>query len=204
MTSHADRIPANFFHKAITLVVLCSNLWALPALAEQADRSKPVNIEADSVQMDDLQKTSVYQGDVVLQQGTLLVRANKLIAHQDAQGYGSGTAFGSPAYFRQKQDNSDEYLEGWADRIDMDNHKNTVLLTGHAQLKRGADEMHANSMIYNTVTQQFEAKSEPAASGEPPHRVRTAIFPKTTAPTPGSPLPLNGSTSLSAKPDSHE
>ncbi len=185
-------------------LVLCGSLWIIHAQAEQADRSKPVNIEADSVQMDDLHKTSVYQGDVVLQQGTLLVRASKLIAHQDAQGYGSGTAFGSPAYFRQKQDNSDEYLEGWADRIDMDNQKNTVLLTGHAKIKRGTNEMHANSMIYNTVTQQFEAKSEPAGAGQPPHRVRTAIFPKTATPTPASPLPLGSSQSLSTLPDNHE
>lgn len=204
MTSHADKTPVRFFRTAASILVLCSSLHAVLGMAEQADRSKPVNIEADSVQMDDLQKTSVYQGDVVLQQGTLLVRADKLIAHQDAQGYGSGTAFGSPAYFRQKQDNSDEYLEGWADRIDMDNHKNTVLLTGHARLKRGADEMHANSMIYNTVTQQFEAKSEPAANGAPPHRVRTAIFPKAAPPAPQSPLPLNSSSSLSTTPDSHE
>lgn len=188
----------------LLFLVLCSNLWSIRAQAEQADRSKPVNIEADSVQMDDLHKTSVYQGDVILQQGTLLVRASKLIAHQDAQGYGSGTAFGSPAYFRQKQDNSDEYLEGWADRIDMDNQKNTVLLTGNAIIKRGTNEMHANSMIYNTVTQQFEAKSEPASNGQPPHRVRTAIFPKTTTPTPASPLPLGSSQSLSTPPDNHE
>ncbi len=175
------------------------------ALAEQADRSKPVNVEADSVQMDDLNKTSLYQGDVVLQQGTLLMRADRMSVRQDAQGYSSATAFGAPVYFRQKEDGSDEYLEGWADRIDLDNKQNTAVLTGHARLKRGVNEMHASSMQYNTVTQQFWAKRDPnTPAGAVPDRVRTAIFPK-SAPQPAEQsLPLQGTGGLLDGQATHE
>ncbi|OZB11185.1 MAG: lipopolysaccharide transport periplasmic protein LptA [Marinobacter sp. 34-60-7] len=83
--------------------------------------------------MDNVNKTSFYQGDVVLQQGTLLLRSNTLAMHQDPQGFSTATAIGSPAYFRQLQDGSSEYIEGWADRIDVDNKQNTILLTGDAR-----------------------------------------------------------------------
>ena len=179
---------------------------AFPAGAEQADRSKPVNIEADSVQMDDLHKTSHYQGDVIMHQGTLEMHAAKVDVHQDAAGYNQATAWGNQVYFRQKPDHSDEFIEGWADRVDLDEAHNTVLLTGNARLKKGADEMTATSMLYNTETHQFAAKRE-AGSGSangPAARVRASIFPKTAPAAPRPAVPLDNSDSLQKAPASHE
>ena len=45
--------------------VLCTALLAAPAHAEKADRDKPVNLEADTVTLDDIRKVSVYQGNVI-------------------------------------------------------------------------------------------------------------------------------------------
>ena len=39
--------------------------------AEQADRSKPMNIEADAMRYDDLKQTSVFTGNVVVNKGTI-------------------------------------------------------------------------------------------------------------------------------------
>lgn len=147
--------------------------------AEQADRTKPVNIEANSVDMDDLHKIGIYRGNVVLTQGTLLLHADKLEVHQNGDGFSTAVAYGNPVSFRQKQDGSDEYIEAYADRIDLDNQQNTVLLTGNAKLKKGADVLHANTMFYNTVTERFWAKNEgnaPGANGV--NRVHTSIYPK--------------------------
>ena len=165
------------------LAILCLLLSVQVVLAEQADRTKPVNIEADSVDMDDLHKVGLYQGNVILTQGTLLLRADKIEVHQDADGFSTAVAFGKPVYLRQKQDGVDEYVEGYANRIDLDNKQNTLLLTGHARLKKGADELHANTMLYNTATQHFWAKIDPnVVPGVAPNRVRSAIFPKTADP----------------------
>jgi lipopolysaccharide export system protein LptA len=41
--------------------VLCAALLAAPAHAEKADRDKPVNLEADTVTLDDIRKVSVYR-----------------------------------------------------------------------------------------------------------------------------------------------
>jgi len=57
---------------------LCAVLLALPAHAEKADRSKPVNLEADTVTLDDIKKVSVYQGNVILSQGTLTLHADRV------------------------------------------------------------------------------------------------------------------------------
>ena len=186
-------------------VILCGIAAALPmqgALAEQADRTKPVNIEANSVDMDDIHKIGIYQGDVVLTQGTLVLHANKLEVHQNGDGFSTAVAYGNPVSFRQKQDGSDEYIEAYADRIDLDNQQNTVLLTGNAKLKKGADVLHANTMFYNTVTERFWAKNEGKSSGQNPgvNRVHTSIYPKKTppeqAPQPTAPTTLQPTTDL--------
>ena len=67
-------------------------LLSLPAVAERADRDKPVELEADTVTVNDAKKTSVYTGDVVLTQGTLVIHGDKLIVREDSQGFQHGTS----------------------------------------------------------------------------------------------------------------
>ena len=57
--------------KTAFLAALGAALLASPVHAEKADRDKPVNLEADTVTLDDIRKISVYEGNVILSQGTL-------------------------------------------------------------------------------------------------------------------------------------
>ncbi|MFO1381815.1 MAG: lipopolysaccharide transport periplasmic protein LptA, partial [Chitinivorax sp.] len=126
------------------LAIACLALGALPALAEKADREKPMQIEADRVSLDDLNKVSVFEGNVVLTQGTLLVRADKVSVRQDADKTQYATAIGRPLSFRQKRDGADEYIEGWAERLEYDGKRNQVELFQKARLKRNNDEIRGD------------------------------------------------------------
>ncbi|MHB1332410.1 MAG: lipopolysaccharide transport periplasmic protein LptA [Sulfuriferula sp.] len=175
-------------------------LTGAPALAEKADRSKPVNIEANSVTVDDMRKVSVYLGNVVLVQGTMVLHADKIIVHQDAEGFNSATAYGNPVTFRQKRDGTDEYIQGFADRMQYDGKPGTLQLYDNAHLKRGADELRGSYISYNANTEFFEVKSGTDSAGAPSGRkgrVSAIIQPKpakpgqpepaTTAPLPSQP-----------------
>ena len=70
------------------------------AHAEKADRSKPINLEADTATVDDVKKVSIYEGNVILTQGTLQIRGNKLVVTEDAEGFQLGTAYGNLASCR--------------------------------------------------------------------------------------------------------
>ncbi|MDP3419373.1 MAG: LptA/OstA family protein, partial [Thiobacillus sp.] len=61
--------------KIVLSAALYAALLVSPAHAEKADRDKPVNIEANTVTLDDIKKISIYQGNVILSQGTLMLRA---------------------------------------------------------------------------------------------------------------------------------
>jgi lipopolysaccharide export system protein LptA len=183
---------------SLSLVVL---LIALPLRAEKADRDKPMNIEADSMRYDDLRQVNVFSGRVILTKGTIVIRADRLEVRQDPQGYQFGVVTGSasvPAFFRQKRDGVDEYIEGEGLTIEYDGRADTVKFIQNAQMRRlrGAtlvDEVKGNIITYENLTDVFRVEGSKGASGTE-GRVRAMLSPKTdaapiTSPSP-APVPL--------------
>ncbi|MFA5081389.1 MAG: lipopolysaccharide transport periplasmic protein LptA [Hydrogenophilaceae bacterium] len=146
------------------------------ALAEKADRTRPIQIEADSVRMDDAQKTAVYEGNVIFSQGTLTINADRIDVHQDDAGMSAGVATGQPVYFRQKAEGRDEYLEARARRIDYDAHTETMKLTGNAYIGRGSDELRGGVIVYNMRSERYQADG--ASEDNKQGRVRAMIRPR--------------------------
>lgn len=54
--------------------------------SEQGDRDKPIQIEADRASLDQLKGITVYEGNVVVTQGTILLRAAQVTVTQDKNG----------------------------------------------------------------------------------------------------------------------
>ena len=158
----------------LTLSLLCL-FCSGAALAEKSDRSKPINIEADSVKVDDIKKTASYEGHVLLTQGTLEIRADRIDLNEGEKGVITGSATGKPAHFRQKMDASTEFAEGWAETIDYDGQTEKLKLTGQAKLKRGIDELRGNQIIYDNGSSLFQAKGGAVGT---PGRVRAVIRPR--------------------------
>jgi len=157
--------------------MLCATLLATSVHAEKADRDKPVNLEADTVTLDDIKKISVYQGNVVLSQGTLMLRADRVQVTQNADGLDKVSAIGRPVAFRQKTDSGDEYIEGFADRIEYDSVTSQLELIGQARLRRGSDELRGAQISYNANTGFYKVVGQPNAQS-PSGRVRAVIRPK--------------------------
>jgi len=157
--------------------VLCATLLVTSAHAEKADRDKPVNLEADTVTLDDIKKISVYQGNVVFSQGTLMLRADRVQVTQNADGLDKVIATGRPVAFRQKLDGSEEFIEGFADRIEYDGTTSQLVLIGQAMLRRGSDELRGAQISYNSNTGFYKVAGQPNAQ-TPSGRVRAVIRPK--------------------------
>ncbi|MCA1977819.1 MAG: lipopolysaccharide transport periplasmic protein LptA [Thiobacillus sp.] len=158
-------------------VALCLGLAFSPAFAEKADRDKPVNLEADTVTLDDIRKLSVYEGNVILSQGTLMLRADRVQVTQNAGGLDRVVATGRPVAFRQKLDGRDELIEGFADRIEYNSGTSQLELIGQARLRRGTDELRGAQISYNANTEFYKVVGQPNAQ-TPAGRVRAVIRPK--------------------------
>ncbi|MDD4880209.1 MAG: lipopolysaccharide transport periplasmic protein LptA [Gallionellaceae bacterium] len=165
--------------KTIVRTVLLLGMTCLApsaALAEKADRSRPIQIEADSVRMDDAQKTAVYEGNVIFTQGTLTMNADRIEVHQDDAGMSAGQATGQPVYFRQKVEGRDEFLEARARRIDYDARTETMKLIGNAFIGRGSDELRGGVIVYDVRSERYQADG--ASEDNKQGRVRAMIRPR--------------------------
>jgi lipopolysaccharide export system protein LptA len=173
------------------------------AHAEKADREKPINLEADRVSVDDAKQISTFEGRVVLTQGTLIIRGDRMEVRQDSQGFKTGITWGSLAYFRQKRDGYDEYIEGWAERIEYEGRADKVQMFNRASMKKGGDEVSGNYISYDANTEFFQVTGGgKQTSAEGNSRVRAVLQPKPKEkPEAQPPVPLKPAAEVGAPRD---
>ena len=175
-------------------IALALALAATAASAEKADRTKPMNVEADALRYDDLHQTSVFTGKVVVTKGTIVIRGAQMVVRQDPEGYQSGTVTADPgkkAFFREKREGADEFIEGESDLIEYDGKADRVRFVNHAELRRfrGAtlsDEMLGSLIVYDNASDTFSVDggpASPAAGG----RIRAVHAPRASTSAPAAP-----------------
>jgi lipopolysaccharide export system protein LptA len=182
---------------AVCLLVALGGSGA--ALAEKADRNQPLNAEADSLRYDDARQVSVFTGNVVITKGTILIRGAVVEVRQDAQGnqFGIVTAGPTaPAFFRQKRDGVDEFIEGTGQRIEYDSKADTVRFIGNAVMKRFkgtqlSDETAGSVIVYNNTTDVYtvDGGGGNRTASNPTGRVRAMLTPVPKEAAPGSAPP---------------
>ena len=169
-----------------------------PAHAERADRDKPMNIEADAGRYEDQKQLTTFTGRVVVTKGTIVMRGSRLEVRQDDKGNQSGTMFAEPgqrAFFRQKREGLDEYIEGEGETIEYDGKSDIVRFVRRAEMRRLAgaavqDEMLGSLIVYNNMTEVYTvdagARASGAPSAAPGGRVRAILAPRNSASTPAA------------------
>jgi len=162
-----------------------------PAVAEKADRDKPMLLEANRISIDDTKKQQILEGDVIITKGTLVLKAERIIIGEDQQGFQKGTAFaapGSKATFRQKREGRDDYVEGEAERIEYNSNTEIAELFHRAKVRSGEDEVRGDYIWYDAVSEKFLAS---AAEARDPKsitpRVRAVIQPRNKGSEPARP-----------------
>ena len=87
----------------------------------KADRDQPETMRPTASRWTTATRLHIFEGSVVLTQGTLTIRGDKLVVTQDAAGFQNGVATATGkgfATFRQRRDGGAEYVEGEAERIE--------------------------------------------------------------------------------------
>ena len=196
--------PRPLLAAALLGIALCG-----AAHAEKGDRDKPINLEADRVSIDDINKVQVFEGNVVMTQGTMQLRTSKLVVTQDADGFQKGVATGGVnglARFRQKRDGRDEYIEGEAERIVHDSRNEKTEFFVRGWVKSGLDEVKGHYISYDATTEKYVVTNDgstKSATGQSQARVRAIIQPKgknAPAENTGEPLTLKPDAKVAPKP----
>jgi lipopolysaccharide export system protein LptA len=154
-----------------------------PALAEKADREKPIRYSANSLDGNEAEQTVLLSGRVEVTQGTIVLKADRVVLKQQPDGSYNVSATGKPVTFRQKMDNSDEYVDAQALRVEYLGSKDLVELYDQSWIKRGKDELKGNFLTYNSATGAFAGRgSWPPANQGGDGRITGVIQPKPKEP----------------------
>jgi lipopolysaccharide export system protein LptA len=187
------RSPFSHRLRLLTPVVLaCAGLLVAspPARAEKADRTKPMVVEADRPGTVDLQRqVVVFNGNVVISQGTMQLRAERIEMREMTDGFRAAVATGSPgkpASWRQKRDGLDETVEGTAERIEFDGRADTLRFVGSGHVKRMragvvADEVSGGAIVWDNAAEVFRVEGGQASPTNPSGRVRIVLSPRAEA-----------------------
>lgn len=152
-----------------------------------------MTIEADKPGVVDLQRQlTSFSGNVVISQGTLTLRAERVEVRENAAGWRTAKATGtpgSPASMRQKRDLADEWLEGSAESIEFDSRADTFRLSGNAVVRRMrgsvvADEITGGLITWDNSAEQFSVAGASATASAPAGRVRAVLAPRGEAAAP--------------------
>ncbi|WP_042883975.1 lipopolysaccharide transport periplasmic protein LptA [Cupriavidus necator] len=172
----------------LALAMAFGLLLAQPALAERADRDKPMVLEADNASYDDVKQIYTLTGNVVLTKGTMILKSDAAELRTDPEGYQFAVATAKPgkqAYIRQKREGVDEYVDGWGDRIEYDGKQELSKLIGNARMARlqGAkmvDEIRGAVLTYDS-RKEFYTAAGSGGEGSPANssgRVRAVLSPR--------------------------
>jgi lipopolysaccharide export system protein LptA len=167
--------------------VLCGLVCAGPVAAERADRNKPMTIDADKpMRLDYERQVYVIAGNVLISQGTLQLRAERVELREGKDGRRNATAIGDaqrPASYRQRLDVPQEWAEATAERIEYDARTETLRMTGQAVWRRlrnneVVDEISGHSIVWDQRTSLVDVSGGVSSASNPSGRVRAVFSPR--------------------------
>lgn len=180
MTSRSVRVLARVAAAAILAAA------GVPSTAEKADRSKPLTLESDKpCTVDLVRQVSVCSGNVVISQGTMQIRAERVELRETTAGYRQALAIGSPgspASYRQRRDGGDEHIEGSAERIEFDARADTLRFVGSAQVRRlragtPSEDIEGSLIVWDNTAELFTVQGGAPTAANPSGRVRAVLAP---------------------------
>lgn len=161
------------------------------ALAAKADRSQPIVMEADRPGTLDYQRqVLVFNGNAVITQGTMVLRADRIEMREMPDGYRAASAIGlpsKPATWRQQRDApADEVVEGSAERIEFDGKADTLRFIGNGSVRRlragnVVDEITGATIVWDNIAEVFRVEGGAVTPANPSGRVRVTLTPRAEA-----------------------
>ena len=153
--------------EVILSLLLC--LATPVSFALESDKEQPIEVEADTAELDDIKNVSVYTGDVILTRGTIRMTGDKMTVYNTEKDELDALIMeGRPATYRQLPDDSKVYDEAEASIIEYYELKHLTILKGDAIVIQEGVRLAGDRIDYDTALSQVKArtiKDETKAAG---------------------------------------
>jgi len=150
------------FKPPISGVLLITGLFfsAVTFSAQQTDRQLPMTVEADTAELNERSGVSIYKGNVVVLQGSLTMKADRMTLQSKDHKLTRMTGTGKPATFEQVDSSTGEPVYGEADKMIYLPGENQLILIGTASLLKNDNTFKSERIVYNTKSDYVSAGSK--------------------------------------------
>ena len=174
------------------LLLLSLGLTTLSISALESDAQQPMLIEANKVEVDEGKNTSLYLGQVQVDQGTMRLLADQVTVHHRSDRHIKYIiARGEPAIYKQQMDGEQGEMHAFAKRMDYDADRDELILTGEALVIQGTDRIASDRIVYDRAHGRMQAGGDSRVKIVTTPQSKKDGKPKTpgTAPPAAAPAP---------------
>jgi lipopolysaccharide export system protein LptA len=164
---------------SLLLALLPATTWGLAS-----DRNQPIHIEADKATLNDNKGISIYEGNVVLRQGTLRLKGNRMTVYLRNNQVNKILLAGSPASFSQRADDSNNEQHAEARKIEYLAVEQRIILLEDARIWQDDNEEFRSGRI----ALDLKENTLNAGGDDPKDRVHITLQPQSRMPEKQEPV----------------
>ena len=129
--------------------------WSLPE-----DREQPIHIESNRAERQERTGLTIYEGDVVITQGTLRLEADKVVVHSENNQAVRLEATGNPARYQQLLEHGDPPVHARSLLIDYRMKEDKLILSRDAQLEQEGSTITGERIEYDLTQEIIRAQGD--------------------------------------------
>lgn len=131
---------------------------ATSALPE--DREQPIHIESNRAERQERTGLTIYEGDVVITQGSIRVEADKVVVYTENHQAVRIEATGNPARYRQILEHGDPPVHARSQLIDYRVQEDMLILSRDAHLEQEGSTITGERIEYDLVQEIIRAQGD--------------------------------------------
>lgn len=142
------------------ILTIISLFFSATALALPDDRKRAISIESDSAERNQNTGLTIYSGNVIISQGSILIEADQITLHYQGSKISRIECTGTPASYQQQPQADGPMLVARAEHIDYLLADDQIILKRNAILSRNGTTIRGDSIDYDIKNETWKAKGD--------------------------------------------
>lgn len=131
------------------IIVAMISIFASKVIALQDDRDQAIEFRADEAVHDEVNGTLTYTGSVFMKQGSMNIRADKIIVYGNQEAVTKIEALGRPVSLAQTPRPNADPIEAKAEQLIYDISDDVIRLNGRAKLSQEGSSLTGERIDYD-------------------------------------------------------
>lgn len=147
-------------NKLLILLSLLATLWPSVSMGLAGDTKQPIHIESDRAERNERKGITIYQGSVIIRQGTIRIEADTVSIYDTGERVEKIVCQGDLARYEQQVGDSQAPVIAYAKTIEYSIAADTISLIRMASLEQEGATITGEQIHYDLKNEVVKAKGD--------------------------------------------